>query len=108
MGPAADRSSGSDDSEWNAAGGESCLHHYQLYDPVSRRLIVFGGDLDTSGEALTDSWILTDAVGSLAGAFLNLDVHGSGSSSNLNGVLEPGESVVVEPAWSNLSAASWA
>ena len=82
------------------------FYHYQLYDPVSRRLIVFGGDLDTSEDALTDSWILTDAVGTLAGASLHVDAHGSGSASNLNGVLEPGESVVVEPAWSNIGAAS--
>ena len=30
---------------------------------------------------------------------LSVDVHGTGSLSDLNGVLEPGESVVVEPAW---------
>ena len=28
-----------------------------------------------------------------------VDAHGSGSTSNLNGVLEPGETVVVEPSW---------
>jgi len=30
---------------------------------------------------------------------LQLDVHASGGTSNLNGVFEPGETVVVEPAW---------
>ena len=82
------------------------FYHYQLYDPATRRLLVFGGDDNTGAPALTDYWVLTDAVGSLAGASLKLDVHGSGGSSNLNGVLEPGESVVVEPAWLNISAAS--
>jgi hypothetical protein len=33
---------------------------------------------------------------------LALDMHGTGSLSNLNGVLEPGESVLVEPGWRNL------
>ncbi len=80
------------------------FYHYQLYDPATRRLLVFGGDDDTGAPALTDYWVLTDAVGSLAGASLKLDVHSSGGSSNLNGVLEPGESVVVEPAWLNISA----
>jgi Pyruvate/2-oxoacid:ferredoxin oxidoreductase delta subunit len=32
---------------------------------------------------------------------MNVDVHGTGGSSNLNGVFEPGESVVVEPVWQN-------
>ena len=83
------------------------FHHYQLYDPVSRRLIVFGGDHDTAEDPLMDSWVLTDAVGTLDSLSLELDVHGSGSSSNLNGVLEPGESVVVEPSWRNISASSF-
>ena len=30
---------------------------------------------------------------------MKVDVHGTGASSDLNGVLEPGESVIVEPAW---------
>ena len=30
-----------------------------------------------------------------------MDGHGTGATSNLNGVLEPGETVVVEPAWQN-------
>jgi hypothetical protein len=38
-----------------------------------------------------------------AGA-LSVDDHGTGGSSNLNGVLEPGETVVVDPSWSNSSA----
>ncbi len=38
----------------------------------------------------------------LPGTALNLDRHsGSGTTGNLNGVLEPGEHVVVEPAWTN-------
>ena len=36
---------------------------------------------------------------------LQVDVHGSGGSSNLNGVLEPGESAVIEPSWQNVLAA---
>ena len=35
---------------------------------------------------------------------LAVDVHGTGGSSNLNGVLEPGESAVVEPSWQNALA----
>jgi len=34
-----------------------------------------------------------------------VDAHGSGSTSNLNGVLEPGETVVVEPSWKNTTTA---
>ncbi|HEY3203775.1 MAG TPA: S-layer homology domain-containing protein [Thermoanaerobaculia bacterium] len=30
-----------------------------------------------------------------------VDAHGSGATSNLNGVLEPGETVGVEPSWQN-------
>jgi hypothetical protein len=83
------------------------FHHYESYDPVSRRLIVYGGDHDTSEEALTDSWVLTDAVGSAADVSLDVDAHGSGGSSNLNGVFEPGESVAVEPGWWNISVATF-
>ncbi len=32
---------------------------------------------------------------------MNVDGHGSGTTSNLNGVLESGETVVVAPAWQN-------
>jgi hypothetical protein len=70
-------------------------------------MIVFGGDHDTTEEALTDSWVLTEAVGPLDSVTLDVDVHGSGSSSNLNGVFESGESVVVDPGWWNISAASF-
>ena len=34
---------------------------------------------------------------------MNVDAHGTGSTSNLNGVLESGESVIVEPAWKNVN-----
>jgi hypothetical protein len=34
-------------------------------------------------------------------AALTVDAHGTGTTSNLNGVLESGETVVVEPAWHN-------
>ena len=37
---------------------------------------------------------------------LNADLHGSGSTSNLNRVLESGETVVVEPGWTNPNASS--
>ncbi len=33
---------------------------------------------------------------------LKADVHGTGNSSDLNGVIEPGESVVVEPSWQDV------
>ena len=32
---------------------------------------------------------------------MSVDGHGTGATSNLNGVLEPGETVVVAPAWDN-------
>jgi hypothetical protein len=34
-------------------------------------------------------------------AALNVDAHGTGTTSNLNGVLESGETVAVEPTWHN-------
>jgi hypothetical protein len=37
----------------------------------------------------------------LSAAALNVDAHGTGTTSNLNGVLESGETVVVEAAWHN-------
>ena len=39
------------------------FYHYQLYDPATRRLLVFGGDADTAAPALTDYWVLTEADG---------------------------------------------
>ena len=42
-----------------------------------------------------------------AGAGLSVDVHSAtGTSSNLNGVLEPGETVQVEPGWRNVTGGS--
>jgi len=35
---------------------------------------------------------------------MNVDAHGTGATSNLNGVLEPGETVVVGPVWVNGTA----
>jgi hypothetical protein len=32
---------------------------------------------------------------------MSVDSHGSGATSNLNGVLEPGETVLVAPSWNN-------
>jgi hypothetical protein len=32
---------------------------------------------------------------------MNVDSHGTGTTSNLNGVLEPGETVIIEPNWRN-------
>lgn len=44
---------------------------------------------------------------SLATSFPAIDIHSAtGTSSNLNGVLEPGETVLFEPAWTNVSASS--
>lgn len=44
---------------------------------------------------------------SLATSFPALDAHGAtGTSSNLNGVFEPGETVQLETAWTNVSASS--
>ncbi len=44
---------------------------------------------------------------SLATSFPTIDAHSAtGTSSNLNGVLEPGETVQLEPAWTNVSASS--
>ncbi|HPW56686.1 MAG TPA: S-layer homology domain-containing protein [Thermoanaerobaculaceae bacterium] len=44
---------------------------------------------------------------SLATSFPTIDAHSAtGTSSNLNGVLEPGETVQFEPAWTNVSGSS--
>ena len=37
---------------------------------------------------------------------MSVDAHGSGATSNLNGVLEPGETVLVAPAWNNTTSVS--
>jgi S-layer family protein/putative pyrroloquinoline-quinone binding quinoprotein len=43
----------------------------------------------------------------LAGTGANVDAHsGTGTSSNVNAVLEPGESVEVEPGWKNLTSST--
>ena len=39
---------------------------------------------------------------------MNVDAHASGGSSNLNGVFESGETVLVEPAWKNTSVSAQA
>jgi hypothetical protein len=39
---------------------------------------------------------------------MTVDVHASAGASNLNGVLEPGETVVIEPAWRNTAASAQA
>lgn len=42
-----------------------------------------------------------------AGAGLSVDVHSAtGTTSNLNGVLEPGETVQIEPGWRNITSGS--
>ena len=35
---------------------------------------------------------------------MSVDGHGSGATSNMNGVLEPGETVVIAPAWDNTTS----
>ncbi len=42
----------------------------------------------------------------LSAASLRVDEHLSGSSSNLNGVFEPGEFVFVDPAWKNTACSA--
>jgi hypothetical protein len=40
----------------------------------------------------------------MAASYPEVDAHsGAGTSSNLNGVFEPGESILFEPAWTNVS-----
>ena len=83
------------------------FQHFQLYDEASNRMIVFGGDPGNTVSLFNDVWVLTEAVGPpFEGLSLGVDDHGSGGSSNLNGILEPGESVVVEPAWKNGSGSA--
>jgi hypothetical protein len=83
------------------------FQHFQIYDAASNRMIVFGGDPGATTTLFSDVWVLTNAVGPpIAGASLEVDLHASSGASNLNGVMEPGESVVVEPAWANSSASS--
>ena len=83
------------------------FQHFQLYDEASKRMIVFGGDPGSTITLFSDVWVLTNAVGPpIADVSLGVDDRGSGGSSNLNGVLEPGESVLVEPAWANGSGSA--
>ena len=83
------------------------FQHFQIYDEASKRMIVFGGDSGSTITLFSDVWVLTNAVGPpLAGVSFGVDDHGSGGFSNLNGVMEPGESVVVEPAWANGSGSA--
>ncbi len=43
----------------------------------------------------------------LAASLLDVDTHAvAGSSSDLNGILEPGESAVIAPSWTNVSTGS--
>ena len=43
----------------------------------------------------------------IGGAGINVDARsGSGSSSNVNGILEPGETVFVDPSWTNFAAST--
>jgi Tol biopolymer transport system component len=55
--------------------------------------------LPTPANASDPNW--GRRVEAYAARKLQVDVHGSGGSSNLNGVLEPGESAVAEPSWQN-------
>ena len=68
-----------------------------------------------TGQGIAVVWASGDQDGSASGIFarrqefhpeaLAVDAHGIGTS-DLNGVLEPGEAVVVEPTWSNNTASS--
>ena len=70
---------------------------------------LFRDDANDIGIAVT-RWVdhgVEVAIGNgspLAASYPQLDAHaGAGTSSNLNGVFEPGESVLFEPAWTNVS-----
>jgi hypothetical protein len=56
--------------------------------------------IPTPANASDPAWGRKPAVYAAQG--IKVDVHGAGGLSNLNGVLEAGESVILEPAWRNL------
>ena len=62
----------------------------------------------TVTDATTGGFTVAVSNGSsLAASFPTVDAYAAaGTSSNLNGILEPGETVVVAPKWTNVSASS--
>ncbi len=73
---------------------------------------VFRDTANNIGIAVTgsDDTGFTVAVASgsaMAASYPEVDAHaGTGTSSNTNGILEPGETVLFEPAWTNASTGS--
>ncbi|HHQ47376.1 MAG TPA: hypothetical protein ENK19_00650, partial [Acidobacteria bacterium] len=73
---------------------------------------VFRDDANGVGVAVTGSdgtgYTVSVANGSaMAAAGLEVDAHaGTGTSSNADGILEPGETALLEPAWANASLGS--
>ena len=73
-------------------------------------------DVVNDGVGLTVVWQDGEQDGSNNGVFgraqyllgsgLGVDLHGTAGTSNLNGVLEPGEAAIVEPGWRNESTFS--
>ncbi|MFY9550274.1 MAG: hypothetical protein WAU32_03920, partial [Thermoanaerobaculia bacterium] len=65
------------------------------------------GDANPGGTGALDHWTLNlvtcSCAESFPGAPLRVDEHG-GLTSNLNGVFEAGETVTVEPSWTNAGA----
>jgi outer membrane protein assembly factor BamB len=90
--------------------------HLTAYDPTTAK------QLWTSGQVGGTHWespivangmvYLTDESGKLSGfaiggAGINVDARGgTGTSSNVNGILEPGETVFVDPSWTNFGAST--
>ena len=50
------------------------------------------------------TWIRARRGSISAAQSLNVDVHGTAEGSNPNGIVEPGETVMIEPAWRNTFA----
>ncbi len=69
----------------------------------ARRVLYF------STKAADGQSVVATSAGQLPSpAPMSVDGHGTGTTSNLNGVLESGETVVVAPAWRNTTAAALA
>ena len=79
------------------------LAFYTMPAPVSgsapRSIRTTVTPLPTPANASSPVWGRKPTLSAARG--MKVDSHGAGNVSNLNGVLEPGESVVIEPSWQN-------
>jgi subtilisin-like proprotein convertase family protein len=85
---------------------EESLAAFNGEDPTGTWTLKIGDD-KVGGVGSLANWMLNLTTCSCAESFpgpLKVDEHGNGGVSNLNGVFESGETVLVEPAWTNAGA----